>query len=328
MKMPTISLIIPVYNVRAYLRKCLDSVAKQDYPALEVILVNDGSTDDSLAILEEYTAKYPHFHCYTIQNSGLGGARNHGLTKATGEYILFLDSDDYIAENCVNIMMTAATKTNSDMVICNCCDVSERCDILLEYKNQYRNATTSLAEEPELLFNRVSAWGKLFKRTLLDGFTFVSREWYEDMRLIPKLYLHAKTITYVDDTLFFYVQRKGSIMNSAKLPRNLEVIDAFQDLFGYYQIQGAFSQYQDALKFMLIEHVAIAGIARVAMGKGKEKAALLASMQSYLAGFDRLYDNPYLPTLTRNRKIILWCNRHKWYWLTKLLLTAKRAGHS
>lgn len=326
MNSPTISLIIPVYNVLPYLRKCLDSVAAQAYPALEVILVNDGSTDGGLAILEEYAAKYPHFHCYTIENSGLGGARNYGLTKATGEYILFLDSDDYIAENCVEVLMSAAAKTDSDIIISNCCDVTEDGTVLLQYKHQYRSATTSLSQEPEILFNRASAWGKLYKRSLLEGFSFVSREWYEDMRLIPKLYLHAKSITYVDDSLFYYVQRKGSIMNSAKLPRNLEIIDAFEDLFSYYQAQGAFSQYQDALHFLIIEHIAVAGITRVVMGAGAEKKEILEKLQRYLESFDRIYKNPYLKNLARNRKIILWCNRHKWYWATKLLLTAKHAG--
>ena len=328
MKSPTVSLIIPVYNVQSYLRKCLNSVVSQAYPGLEVILVNDGSTDDSLAILEEYTAKYPHFRCYTIENSGLGGARNYGLTKATGEYILFLDSDDYIADNCVEVMMSAAVKSGSDMIIANCCDILEDGTVLLEYKNQYRNATTSLAREPEILFNRVSAWGKLYKRSLLDGFSFVSREWYEDMRLIPKLYLHAKTVTYVDETLFYYLQRKGSIMNSANLERNLEIISAFEDLTAYYRAQDAYAQYRTALEFMIIEHIAIAGIARVATGKGKEKKAILEKLQSYLGGFDRLYCNPYLKTLGKNRKIILWCNRRKWYWATKLLLFVKRIGRN
>ena len=88
----TVSIIIPVYNVRDYLRKCLDSVAAQTYRYLEVVIVNDGSPDDSLQIIEEYTAKYPHFHCYTIENRGLGGARNYGMEQATGDYLLFLDN--------------------------------------------------------------------------------------------------------------------------------------------------------------------------------------------------------------------------------------------
>ncbi|MBE6920818.1 MAG: glycosyltransferase family 2 protein [Ruminococcaceae bacterium] len=321
----TVSMIIPVYNVRDYLRKCLDSVAAQTYKALEVIVVNDGSPDDSLEIILEYTAKYPNFSCYTIENRGLGGARNYGMEHATGDYVLFLDSDDYIAPNCVEVMVTAAEKTASDMVIANCYDVREDGSVLLAYKNQYRSATTSLTQEPEILFNRVSAWGKLYKRELLEGFSYVSRVWYEDMRLTPKLYLRAEKISYVDDSLFFYVQREGSIMNNRNYRRNLEVIEAFQDLLGWFREQGAYETYKDALEFLVIEHVAVSGIARVAMGKGKERNEVIAKLQEYLASFENLYDNPYLKGQARNRKIVLWCNRHGWYWATKLLLGAKQA---
>ena len=321
----TVSMIIPVYNVRDSLRKCLDSVADQTYKALEVIVVNDGSPDDSLEIILEYTAKYPNFSCYTIENRGLGGARNYGMEHATGDYVLFLDSDDYIAPNCVEVMVTAAEKTGSDMVIANCYDVREDGSVLLAYKNQYRSATTSLTQEPEILFNRVSAWGKLYKRELLEGFSYVSRVWYEDMRLTPKLYLRAKKISYVDDSLFFYVQREGSIMNNKNYRRNLEVIEAFRDLLGWFREQGAYETYKDALEFLVIEHVAVSGIARVAMGKGKERNEVIAKLQEYLASFENLYDNPYLKGQARNRKIVLWCNRHGWYWATKLLLGAKQA---
>lgn len=325
MDQKTVSLIIPVYNVRDYLRKCLDSVVAQTYKELEVIIVNDGSPDDSLEIALEYTAKYPNFRCYTIENRGLGGARNYGMEQATGDYILFLDSDDYIAENCVEVMVHAAQRENSDIVACNCYDVREDGSVLLDYRNIYQNATTNLMQEPELLFNRICACFKLFKRDLLKGFSFVSRVWYEDMRLIPKLYLHAQKITYVDDSLYYYVQREGSIMNNANCIRNLEIIQAFDEMLGYYKAQGAYETYKDALEFLVIEHVAVAAVARVAMGEGKERNEVLRKLQAYLATFDGLYHNPYLKNQARNRKIILWCNRHGWYWATKLLLRAKQS---
>lgn len=323
MDQKTVSLIIPVYNVRDYLRKCLDSVAAQTYKDLEVIIVNDGATDDSLEIALQYTAKYPHFRCYTIENRGLGGARNYGMEYATGDYILFLDSDDYIAENCVEILVAAAEKNGSDVVACNCYDVREDGSVLLAYRNVYQNATTNLLQEPELLFNRICACFKLFKKKLLNGFSFVSRVWYEDLRLIPKLYLRAETITYVEDSLYFYVQREGSIMNNANCRRNLEIIEAFEDLLGYYRQQGTYERYQDVLEFLVIEHVAVSAMARVAMGKGKERNEVLKKLRAYLATFPGLYKNPYLKSQARNRKIILWCNRCGMYWATKLLLKAK-----
>lgn len=320
-----VSLIIPVYNVRDYLRRCLDSVAEQTYKDLEVIVVNDGSTDDSLEIVLEYTAKYPNFQCYTIENRGLGGARNYGMERASGEYILFLDSDDYIAEKTVEIMVNAAEENGSDIVVCNCCDVREDGSVLLAYKNAYKNATTSLVKEPEILLNRACAWGKLYKRDLLQGFSYVSRVWYEDMRLTPKLYLHAQRITYVEDSLFYYVQRAGSIMNNLNYSRNLEVIDAFEDLLGYFREQGAYETYKDILEFLVIDHIAVSAIGRVALGKGKQRNEVLTALQKYLASFKGLYRNPYRKTQSRNRKIILWCNRCRLYRVTRLLLNTKRS---
>ena len=321
----TVSMIIPVYNVRDYLRKCLDSVAAQTYKALEVIVVNDGSPDDSLEIILECTAKYPHFSCYTIENRGQGGARNYGMEQATGDYIMFLDSDDYIAPNCVEALVSAAESTGSDMVVANCYDVREDGSILDAYKNVYKSAVTNLAQEPEILFNRVAPWGKLYKRELLEGLQFACRVWYEDMRLIPKLYLRASKVCYIEDALVYYVQRRGSTMNNKNYRRNLEVIEAFQDLLAWFREQGAYETYKDALEFLVIEHIAVSGVARVAMGKGKERNEVIAKLQEYLASFENLYDNPYLKGQARNRKIVLWCNRHGWYWATKLLLGAKQA---
>lgn len=320
-----VSLIIPVYNVRDYLRKCLDSVAAQTYQDLEVIIVNDGSTDDSPIILQEYAVKYDHFSVYTIENRGLGGARNYGMEHASGDYVLFLDSDDYITPNCVEVLVAAAEKTGSDIVVANCCDVREDGSVLLAYKNEYKNATTSLAQEPQILFNRVCAWGKLYRRSLLEGFAYVSRVWYEDMRLTHKLYLQANQITYVDDSLFFYVQRAGSIMNNGNFLRNLEIVDAFEDLLGYFREQGAYETYRNELEYMVIDHIAVASISRVAMATGKGRGRVIKKMRAYLKTFEGLYRNPYVKNMPRNRKIVFWCNRCGLYWMTRLLLRTKQS---
>ncbi len=318
-----VSLIIPVYNVEDYLRKCFDSVAAQTYKNLEVIIVNDGSTDNSLEIINEYTAKFDNMTCYTIENRGLGGARNFGMEKATGEYLFFLDSDDYIENTCIEKLLTAAINSGSDISVCNNYDVSENGDILLTYKNQYKNSVTSLAEEPELLFNRVCAWGKLYKRELFCDLQFVSRLWYEDMRLTPKLLLKAEKICYVDDCLLYYLQRQGSIMNNSNLKRNLEIIDVFNDVIKYFEDKGKYAQFKNELEFLIIEHIAVAAVTRVAQGDSSDKTDVLREFDNYLNGFKDLYNNPYLKTQEKNRKIILWLNRHKLYWITKLIMKLK-----
>ena len=321
----TVSLIIPVYQVRDYLRKCLDSVAAQTYPYLEVVIVNDGSPDDCLDIIQEYTVKYPHFYCHTIENRGQGGARNYGVAHSTGAYIAFLDSDDYLDSHFVEKMVHALESTGSDMTACGNHDVNEEGRVLETYKHTYKNGVTDVFSEPEILFNRVCPWGKLYKRELLEGLEFATRVWYEDMRLMPKIYLRAKKVAYIDDPLVYYVQRQGSTMNNQNVKRNLEVIAAFEDLISYYREQGQYERFRDALEYLVIDHVAVSAIGRVALGKGRERRRVLKKLRRYLATFQDLYRNPYLKQQSRNRKIVLWCNRLRLYGVTKLLLRAKQA---
>lgn len=320
-----VSLVIPVYNVRDYLKKCLDSVAAQTYENLEVIIVNDGSTDDSPDIVNDYTAKFENMTCYTIENRGLGGARNFGMEQATGEYLTFLDSDDYIDSTYVEKLVTAAVESDSDIAVCNNYDVSESGEILLTYRHPYKHAVTSLAEDPTLLFNRLCAWGKLYKRELFDGLEYVSRVWYEDMRLTPKLFLKAKKICFVEDCLVYYVQRAGSIMNNNNVKRNLEIIDAFKDVIDYFKDCGSYASFKNELEFLVIEHIAVAAVTRVAQGASEDRKDVLQKLNDYLNGFEGLYTNPYLKSQERNRKIILWLNKHKLYGATKLIMKLKSA---
>ena len=220
-------------------------------------------------------------------------------------------------------MVTSAIDSDSDITVCNNYDVNENGDILLTYKNKYTNSVTSLFEEPKLLFNRACAWGKLYKKELFSNLLFVSRLWYEDMRITPKLLLKTKKVCYIDDCLVYYLQRQGSIMNNNNLKRNLEIIDVFNDVIKYYEDLGKYTQFKNELEFLIIEHIAVAAIARVAQGNSSDKKDVLRELDNYLNGFKDLYNNPYLKTQERNRKIILWLNRHKLYWATKLIMKLK-----
>lgn len=318
-----ISLIIPVYNVEGFLERCLSSVENQTYKDIEVIIVNDGSTDNSYSIIEKYTAKNPHFKAFSIENRGLGGARNYGIEQSSGDYLIFLDSDDYISHECVQKFVEAAEKSNSDIVICNSCDVDEDGKPLSYYKNRYSNAVTNLKDEPTILFNRFSAWGKMYKKQLFNGFSFVSREWYEDLRLVPKLYLLSKSITYIEDTLFYYVQRAGSIMNNSNVKRNSEIITAFEDVISFYNENNSYEKFKAEFEYMILEHVVLAAVTRVAVNKKAEKKAVLQELQDFIAKFPDLYSNKYISRFSSSQKLILFFNKHKLYFLTALCFKLK-----
>ena len=319
----TVSVIIPVYNVEPYLERCLQSVENQTYRDAEVIIVNDGSTDNSYQIIDRYVARNRHFTAYTTENNGLGGARNFGLTKASGEYVVFLDSDDYIAEDCLEKFAAAAQANNSDIVVCNSFDVQEDGTVIDRNENNVRNQTVTLSDAPQILLNRPCAWAKMYRRSLFEGLGYVAREWYEDLRLTPKLYLRAKSITYIEDALFFYVQRAGSIMNNAKVLRNLEILEAFDDLIAYFKAHGAYDPFKAELEFLVIQHCAVAGMTRVAVSNAPERHEVLRKMQAYVSQFEGLYENRYIATMSASKRLILQLNKRRLYWLTALCMKLK-----
>lgn len=124
-----VSIIMPVYNVSRYLRNCLDSIVAQTMEDIELIVVNDGSTDDSLSILKEYEVQYPEWmHVYTTENRGVSHARNYGIERASGEYLLFVDSDDFVEPEICEKLYEKAAQDNNDVVICRYNDVYENAD--------------------------------------------------------------------------------------------------------------------------------------------------------------------------------------------------------
>jgi len=318
-----VSLIIPVYNVERFLTKCLESVAAQTYKNLEVIIVNDGSRDGSLDIIKSFAEKNSNFKYYTIENQGQGMARNIGIRHSSGKYISFLDSDDYIAEDFIEKMVDAIETENADIAICNNFDVKEDGTVIAESKNSYKNNVTNIYSEPQILFNRVCPWGKLYKKELFNNLEFVSRIWYEDMRLIPKLYIKAKKIVYIDHSLVFYVQRKGSTMNNSNSERNLEIIEVFEDLISYYKTEKKYEQFKNELDFLVLDHIAVSTVTRVILSGSKNKNYIIKKLFDYLNRFESIYSNPYIKTMSTNRKIILWLNRHKFYLLTEILMKLK-----
>ena len=318
-----VSLIIPVYNVENFLYRCLKSVENQTYKDTEVIIINDGSTDNFYKIIDEFVARNENFICYTIENSGPGGARNYGILKATGDYIVFLDSDDYISEDCIEKLFNAAQKNDSDIVVCNNYDVTEEGEIITLYECNAKNRTTSAQESPEIFFNRQCPWGKIYRKSLFDNLFYATKEWYEDLRLVLKIYLRAEKITYIEDALFFYVQRAGSIMNNAKAIRNLEIITAFEDIISYFNEKDVYEKFKAEIDYLIIEHIAVATITRVVMSGAEEKDMVIEKLQKYVSQFDGIYNNKYLPLLGLNKRLVLFFNKHKLYFLTKLCMKAK-----
>ena len=217
-----VSVIVPVYNVEKYLKKCLDSLVNQTLNGIEIIIVNDGSPDNSQTIIDEYVNNYPKkVKAYKKKNGGLSSARNFGLKYANGEYVAFVDSDDYVELNMFEIMYNKAKKNHYDVVCCNHYEVHEDVLEIKKITNIF-----GVQEKNKYLFQSICAWDKLIKRELIlkNNWTFPEGIWYEDFASTPALALYTDKIGYVEEPLYYYLIRNGSIMNQKKYNKKMEDI--------------------------------------------------------------------------------------------------------
>ena len=249
-----VSVIVPVYNVESYLDKCLTSLVKQTLQEIEIIVVNDGSKDNSEKIIKKYLKKYPKKIKYIKKNNGgLSSARNEGLKYASGEYIGFVDSDDYVSLNTFNLMYKKAKEKNFDLVVCNL-------NYVYETKTKMVSAglDKDLENEDEVKKNIVflypAVWNKLYKKEILDSLKFKEGIWYEDVEFNFRVYPRVKSIGYVDKPLIQYVQRESSISKTID-KRLFNYLDNFNGLIKYYQDNNLYNKYYSELEYSYVRYL-------------------------------------------------------------------------
>lgn len=251
--MTKISVIVPVYNVEKYLQKCLDSLVNQTFDDFEVIVVNDGTLDNSQLIIDEYVKNYPKIiKSFIKKNGGLSSARNYGLKYASGKYIIYVDSDDWVDITCLEKMYLAASTNKSDIVVCRAYSV------IKNKKSEMDTKFFNVEEDKQYILNRPSAWCKMIKKEILDNpeLQFLENHHYEDISVMPALGLYAKKITFINDCLYFYLIREESIMHQKKYSTSLnDIFDSFENLIGIFNKKKVFNKYRDELEYLYIEHL-------------------------------------------------------------------------
>ena len=251
LEIPKISIIVPVFNVEKYLEQCLDSIINQSFKGIEVICINDGSTDGSLEILRDYEIKHDRLKIINQENHGLGFARNVGISHASGEYVLFVDSDDFLSDNALESMYNNSISNKSDLTIFKfhfykngkTCGGGFELDRIFGNVD-YANFTFNYQKLGKYLLNQnFASWSKLYKREFLvkNNFTFPVDIAYEDVLFQVKVFLNAQSIAFVPEFLYNYrSSNTDSIMHDmSKIWDIIEVCDSVED---YLKDSGHFNE--------------------------------------------------------------------------------------
>ena len=263
MNLPLISIIIPVYNVEAYIEHCIHNILSQTYSNLEIIIVNDGSPDDSIKIAKELTKDDPRFIYIDKENGGQSDARNVGLDCASGDYIFFCDPDDFMFEKSIENLYYASVLTNADIVVGSFCRFDEGMFYFYPVQKEEllhpvssKEAIMGMDDEEDYTLLRYSAvWGKLFKKNLFETIRFPKGKYAEDQFIMWRLYLASDVIVrYQSDVYAYRVNYKGLTQNYNL--SHLDFIEAIEERIHTlmkmpeldYPMELAFNQYKFALK--------------------------------------------------------------------------------
>lgn len=237
-KKSLVSVIIPVYNVEKFVKKSILSVINQTYQNVEIVVVNDGSTDNSGKICHELEKKDNRVKVYDKENGGLSSARNYGLAHANGEYIMFLDSDDMLTLNAVETLLTFIQKSKADMCIGKGITINESDNIKPEVMKKCTHTKSFSKYEAienalyELNFS-MSATMKLYKRNILNNISFPIGKTYEDLFTTYKVFFNCTKIIFTDFYVYYYTLRYGSIISNLNPLNNIDFYEAAYEIQKY-----------------------------------------------------------------------------------------------
>lgn len=252
-----ISIIVPVYNVENYLAKCLGSLVNQTHQNVEILVINDGSRDNSGEIIKSFEDKYPDkIKAFSKDNGGLSDARNFGIDRATGDYIGFVDSDDYVTETMFEEMLHLAQKHRAEIVICNIQKVDENGSVTQKL-TQIPNMPEKIKLEYHFsVFSDISyfACNKLFKKELFNQKRFKKGVHFEDIQLIPQLLLECETIAQTQNFHYQYLERTDSITKT-HTEKGLDILKAVQDVESVFSQSGYAHKEKELRNFQIFEGV-------------------------------------------------------------------------
>lgn len=311
--MKKLSVIVPVYRAELYLARCVDSLLAQSVEEYEIILVDDGSPDRSGALCDEYAKSHPDIvRCLHIDNGGQGRARNRGIEIAEGEYLGFVDSDDWVEPSLYAKLLAAAERENADVVVCG----------IRTVRDDGVTASLPVWQEGNPMASAGSACNKLFRRGAVGEIRFPEGLWYEDFAFSAKLLMRSQKTVFLPEDLYDYRIGQESTMNNENARKNLDMLEIMEDLREFTEREGN----RDDYEYLLINHVLLDSVNRLALQHTPAKLEVIWLMRAYV--------REHIPKLTacaawqrepRNRRIIMKLNYDGLEDLSKLILNTKKA---
>lgn len=321
--MAKVSIVVPIYNVEKYLHRNLTSLMNQTYRDIEVLCVNDGSTDNSGALIDEFVEKDSRFSRLNKKNGGLSDARNHGMKFATGEYIMFIDSDDFVSEKMVESCLGRMEKDNLDMVVFDY-------DQYFDETNTSETIRMPFSDEKVYCLDNCSelvaycnnaAWNKMYRFELFKNheieYPFGYR--HQDLGTTFRLLTFCKRIGFIHESLYFYLADRPNNISQMIDKKLYHIIDMCTINIDFYKEKGLFEKYKDELQYLCMINFMVA----------LRKAMRLTDKEFVFAFVDQVFDvmehhfgslqwKKYSPADTKSDKIYL--NR----WSTKMYYLAKK----
>ena len=295
--MPKVSIIVPVYNTSKYLRRCMDALVSQTLGDIEIIAVNDGSTDDSMKILCEYRDKYPDkVKIITKENGGQATARNRGIHESTGDYIGFADSDDYVDTTMFEKMYNLAKSTGSDMVECHYHYIQET-DAGMKELATRGNIRDYGSQKNMFIDPQVSPWNKMYRREVLlkEDVDFPEGLIYEDTSFYIKTIPYIIKSAYLDEHLVYYFLRGNSTMNANKSRKVADIFAVLEDILAFYKKHGFYEEYRTELEYFCVKIMLCSSLSRIGRVTDKvlEKELLDRTFEFVCSNFPEYKSNPY-----------------------------------
>lgn len=267
--MKKLSVIIPCYNVEDYVGKCIESVLDNKIKDIEIILVNDGSKDNTLDIIKKYEKEHKEIKVIDQKNGGLSDARNTGLSVATGKYVTFLDSDDYVDSNMYVSMLEKAEENDFDLV---CCGVKWLYPTYEVNSSAGFDNDLLTKDEVKSEMYRIypGACNKIYKRSTIGDLRFKKGVWYEDVEFTYRYLANVNSIGLVPEYYYYYMQREGSITYTYN-EKLFDLIDNLNSVVKYYEDNNLMDEYSDEIEYTYVRYLYATFVKRLAKMKDKKR---------------------------------------------------------